>query len=55
MSEDKQMENDELVALIEILKNTNIKPITKISYGSFGEIFKAQDSEREYALKVTSK
>lgn len=36
MSEDKQMENDELVALVDILKNTNIKPITKISYGSFG-------------------
>lgn len=36
MTENRVIENDELSALNEILKETVYKPVSKISYGSFG-------------------
>jgi hypothetical protein len=36
MKEDKAIEAEELQALNEILKNSPYKPVSKISYGSFG-------------------
>lgn len=46
MAENKAIESDELQALNEILKNSPYKPVSKISNGSFGEIFKIQDDKR---------
>lgn len=52
----KQMEAEELASLNEILKSTNYKPVSKISYGSYGEIFRIQDQNgKDYVLKVVSK
>ena len=45
MTEHKAIEAEELQALNEILKNSPYKPVSKISYGSFGEIFKIQDEK----------
>jgi hypothetical protein len=46
MSDSKAMESDELTALGEILQNTPYKAVNKISYGSYGEIFKIRDADK---------
>jgi protein-serine/threonine kinase len=55
LNNNKAIEPDEVASLTAILKNTAYKAVSKISYGSYGEIFKIRDSQREYAMKVVSK
>jgi hypothetical protein len=51
----KTIEPDEAAMLSQILQGSRFKAVSKISYGSYGEIFKISDSHKEYALKVISK
>jgi hypothetical protein len=46
---------DDLFTINEILKGSNFEAISRISNGSYGEIYRIANSEREYAIKVISK
>jgi hypothetical protein len=51
----KPIDPDEAAMLSDILQGSRFKAVSKISYGSYGEIFKISDSQKEYALKVINK
>ena len=54
---DRNIEEEEIKVLSQILQGRPYKPVGKISYGSYGQIFKiiGLDKGTDYALKVISK
>ena len=54
---DRKIEEEEITALSKMLADKPYKPVSKISYGSYGEIFKivGLEANKHFALKVISK
>jgi hypothetical protein len=46
---------DDLFTINQILKGSDFEAISRISNGSYGEIYRIANSEGEYAIKVISK